>query len=40
MLNAVKILSIAEDLVSNQNCAEEFNLNRFMKIKSCVNIFT
>ena len=38
-LNAAKRLSIAEHLVNNQSCAENFNSDRFKIIKNCVNIF-
>ena len=36
--NAVKRSAIAEHLIKNHKCAENFNFDRFKIVKSCVNI--
>ena len=38
-MNAIKESAIAEHLVKNQSCAENFNLERFKTSKSCYNVF-
>ena len=39
ILNAAKRSATVESLVINQSCAENFYLDRFKIIKSCVSIF-
>ena len=39
IMNAIKESAIAEHLVKNQSCAENFNLERFKTSKSCYNVF-
>ena len=38
-MNAIKISAIAKNLVKNQSCVENFNLERFKIIKSFYNVF-
>ena len=38
-MNAIKGSAIAEHLVNNQCCAENFNFKRFNTIESCYNVF-
>ena len=39
ILNAIKRSAIAEHLVLNHSCAENFNLERFKIIKSCNSVY-
>ena len=38
-MNTIKRSAIAEHLVNNQSCAENFNLEKLQIIKSCCNVF-
>ena len=38
-MKSIKRSPIAEHLVKNLSCAENFNLERFKIIKSCYNVF-
>ena len=40
IMNAIKRSAIAENLVKNQSCAKNSNLERFKIIKSCCNFMT
>ena len=39
VINASKRSSIAEHLVNNSLCADNYNVNRFKIIKNCSNVF-